>query len=47
MRRTEQARMTRPGIDEAPTVASGQGFKESKRSESPDCRGAPHAGQAQ
>ena len=38
--------MTRPGKDEAPTVASGQGFQEHKRSESADCHGARHAGQA-
>ena len=38
--------MTRPGNDEAPTVASGQSFQEGTRNESPDCQGAPHAGQA-
>ena len=38
--------MTRPGSDEAPTVVSGQGFQEGTRNESPDCHGAPHAGQA-
>jgi len=38
--------MTRPGMDEAPTVASGQGFQEGTRNESPDCHGARHAGQA-
>ena len=38
--------MTRPGKDETPAVASGQGFQEGTRNESPDCHGAPHAGQA-
>ena len=38
--------MTRPGKDEAPTVASGQGFRKGTQNESPNCRGAPHAGQA-
>ena len=38
--------MTRLGSDEAPTVVSGQGFQEGTRNESPDCHGAPHAGQA-
>lgn len=38
--------MSGPGKDEAPTVASGQGFQEGTRNESPDCHGAPHAGQA-
>lgn len=35
-----------PVNDEAPTVASGQGFHEGRRNESPDCHGAAHAGQA-
>ena len=38
--------MTRPGRDEAPTVASGQGFQEGTRSENPDSQAALHAGQA-
>lgn len=38
--------MTRPGKDEAPTVASGQGFQEGARNESPNCHGAPYFGQA-
>jgi hypothetical protein len=38
--------MTRPGKDEAPTVASGQGFQKGTQSASPDCHGAPLAGQA-
>jgi hypothetical protein len=35
-----------PGEDEAPTVASGQGFREGTRNESPDSQAAPLAGQA-
>ena len=38
--------MKHPGKDEAPTVASGQGFQKGTRNESLDCHGAPHAGQA-
>ena len=33
-------------MNEAPTVASGQGFQEGTRDENPNCHGAPHAGQA-
>jgi len=35
-----------PESEKAPTVASGQGFQKGTRNESPDCHGAPHAGQA-
>ena len=38
--------MTRPGSDEAPTVASGQGFQVGNRNENPDSQAAPLAGQA-
>jgi hypothetical protein len=38
--------MSGPGKDEAPTVASGQGFQEGTRKESPDSQAAPLAGQA-
>lgn len=38
--------MSGPGMDEAPTVASGQGFQEGTQSEFPDCQAAPLAGQA-
>ena len=35
-----------PKSDEAPTVASGQGFQEGTRNKIPDSHGAPLAGQA-
>ncbi len=38
--------MTRPRKDEAPTVASGQGFQGGTRNKSPDSHGAPYSGQA-
>jgi hypothetical protein len=38
--------MSGPTKDEAPTVASGQGFQEGTRNGSPNCHGARHAGQA-
>ena len=38
--------MSGPGMDEAPTVASGQGIQEGTRDESPDCHASPHAGLA-
>lgn len=38
--------MTRPTDDEAPTVASGQGFQGGIRNESADSQAAPAAGQA-
>jgi len=38
--------MTRPGSDEAPTVASGQGFQDDTQNQHLDCHSAPHAEQA-
>ena len=38
--------MTRRANDEAPTVASGQGFQVGTRNENPDSQAAPRVGQA-
>ena len=49
MTHTQQARAggaIPPTSDEAPTVASGQGFQEGTGSRNPDSQAAPHAAQA-